>query len=165
MPPFGSDCSRPPFCYLRKGGVICEHGEYRRAVAAGLLDRIQRFRAASNDVFDFLRRAVVDADVVLGLEQTAGHGLSHAAKPDESDLHADSLLLQDRPFAVILRRLRVARLSKDERPREAKDKGHLTGANSKIGSGGQCPLWVKSRHVQCKTVCPLYPESDIKCDI
>src|SRR5215475_818753 len=63
----------------------------------------------------------------------------------------------DRPFAVILRRLRVARLSKDERPRKAKDKGHLTGANSKIGSGGQSPLWVKSRHVQCKTVCPLYP--------
>jgi hypothetical protein len=31
---------------------------------------------------------------VLGLEQTARHGLSHAAKPDESNLHADSLLLQ-----------------------------------------------------------------------
>jgi hypothetical protein len=82
---------------LREGGVICEHREYHRAVAAGLLDRIQRLRAASNDVFDFLRRAVVDADVVLGLEQTAGHGLSHAAKPDESDLHANSLLLQSRP--------------------------------------------------------------------
>ena len=22
----------------------------------------------------------------------------------------------------------------------------------------QCPLWVKSRHVQCKTACPLYPQ-------
>jgi hypothetical protein len=22
---------------------------------------------------------------------------------------------------------------------------------------GQCPLWVKSRHMQCKTACPLYP--------
>jgi len=21
----------------------------------------------------------------------------------------------------------------------------------------ECPLWVKSRHVQCKTACPLYP--------
>src|SRR5262245_58413473 len=26
-----------------------------------------------------------------------------------------------------------------------------------------CPLWVKSRHVQCKTACPLTPESDHKC--
>ena len=23
---------------------------------------------------------------------------------------------------------------------------------------GQCPLWVKSRHLQCKTPCPLYPQ-------
>src|SRR5262245_65962361 len=23
----------------------------------------------------------------------------------------------------------------------------------------RCPLWVKSRHSQCKTACPLYPES------
>ena len=23
---------------------------------------------------------------------------------------------------------------------------------------GQCPLWVKSRHVQCKSECPLYPQ-------
>ena len=23
----------------------------------------------------------------------------------------------------------------------------------------QCPLWVKSRHLQRKTACPLYPES------
>src|SRR5262245_4929649 len=22
---------------------------------------------------------------------------------------------------------------------------------------GECPLWVKSRHVQCTTACPLYP--------
>ena len=22
----------------------------------------------------------------------------------------------------------------------------------------ECPLWVKSRHVQCKTACPLYPQ-------
>src|SRR5262245_60924994 len=21
-----------------------------------------------------------------------------------------------------------------------------------------CPLWVKSRHMQCKTACPLYPQ-------
>ena len=25
-------------------------------------------------------------------------------------------------------------------------------------SNGQCPLWVKSRHLQCKTQCPLYPQ-------
>jgi len=24
--------------------------------------------------------------------------------------------------------------------------------------GAQCPLWVKSRHVQCKRACPLYPQ-------
>jgi hypothetical protein len=53
-----------------------------------------------------------------------------------------SCLNSDRPFSVILRPPREARLSKDERPREAKDKGHLTGPNSKIGSGGQGPLWV-----------------------
>ena len=23
--------------------------------------------------------------------------------------------------------------------------------------GAACPLWVKSRHLQCKTACPLYP--------
>src|SRR5215468_2760643 len=28
-----------------------------------------------------------------------------------------------------------------------------------------CPLWVKSRHMQCTSACRLYPESDIKCDI
>src|SRR6185369_3541646 len=111
---------------LCEGSVIWEHGEYRHAITAGLLDRIQRLRAASNDVFYFLRRAVVDANVVIGLEQTAGHDLSHAAKPDESDLHADSLLLKsDRPFSVILRRSRVARLSRDEWPTEARDKGIL----------------------------------------
>jgi len=22
---------------------------------------------------------------------------------------------------------------------------------------GRCPLWVKSRHLQCKTACQLYP--------
>src|SRR5262245_42609678 len=27
-----------------------------------------------------------------------------------------------------------------------------------------CPLWVKSRHMQRKTACPLYPQGDIKCD-
>ena len=26
-----------------------------------------------------------------------------------------------------------------------------------------CPLWVKIRHVQCKTPCPLTPESDTRC--
>src|SRR5262245_51728011 len=26
-----------------------------------------------------------------------------------------------------------------------------------IQEGGRCPLWVKSRHVQCKRPCPLYP--------
>jgi hypothetical protein len=25
-----------------------------------------------------------------------------------------------------------------------------------------CPLWVKSRHVQCTNACPLYPNSDRK---
>src|SRR5262249_139178 len=24
-------------------------------------------------------------------------------------------------------------------------------------NGAECPLWVKSGHVQCKTACPLYP--------
>src|SRR6478735_4236136 len=28
---------------------------------------------------------------------------------------------------------------------------------------GECPLWVKSRHLQCKTPCPLYPpKADIR---
>jgi hypothetical protein len=29
----------------------------------------------------------------------------------------------------------------------------------------QCPLWVKSRHMRCKTSCLLPPKSDIKRDI
>ena len=28
-----------------------------------------------------------------------------------------------------------------------------------VYQGDQCPLWVKSRHLQCKTACPLYPKS------
>src|SRR5262249_34188202 len=31
-------------------------------------------------------------------------------------------------------------------PRPSKDKGHLTGPNSEIGSGHQCPLWANSGH-------------------
>ena len=23
---------------------------------------------------------------------------------------------------------------------------------------GKCPLWVKSRHLRCKKLCPLYPQ-------
>src|SRR5215475_6268239 len=26
-----------------------------------------------------------------------------------------------------------------------------------VGAASKCPLWVKSRHVQCKQVCPLAP--------
>src|SRR5262249_22878037 len=25
----------------------------------------------------------------------------------------------------------------------------------------QCPLWVKSRHLQCKTACPRYPQKRV----
>ena len=28
-----------------------------------------------------------------------------------------------------------------------------------VGVSKACPLWVKSRHLQCKKVCPLYPQS------
>jgi hypothetical protein len=70
-----------------------------------------------------------------------------------------SCLNSDRPFSVILRRPRKARLSKDERPREAKDKGHLTGPNSKIGSGGQCPLWVNAGICAAKSDVRFTPES------
>ena len=24
---------------------------------------------------------------------------------------------------------------------------------------GKCPLWVKSRHLRCKKLCPLYPQN------
>ena len=30
--------------------------------------------------------------------------------------------------------------------------------NPTLGKGRQCPLWVKSRHVQRKNTCPLYPQ-------
>src|SRR5262249_42244954 len=80
-------------------------------------DRIQRLRAASDDVFDFLRRAVVNADIVLGLDQTAGHGLSHAAKPNESDLHADSLLLRGGILQARIRRLEAAAALGQKQPR------------------------------------------------
>jgi len=40
----------------------------------------------------------------------------------------------------------------------------ILGASCRIDHGPtrkpdrhQCPLWVKSRHVQCKSACPLYP--------
>src|SRR5262249_29974649 len=28
-----------------------------------------------------------------------------------------------------------------------------------VASKAKCPLWVKSRHMQCNTACPLYPKS------
>src|SRR6516162_1896986 len=33
---------------------------------------------------------------------------------------------------------------------------HGQASVSEIGRRRQCPLWVKSRHLQCKTSCPLY---------
>src|SRR5262245_27542409 len=33
------------------------------------------------------------------------------------------------------------------------------------GGAQAVSAWVKSRHMQCNTECPPYPESDIKCDI
>src|SRR5262245_2765410 len=33
-----------------------------------------------------------------------------------------------------------------------------SGARCSAGiRSDECPLWVKSRHMQCKTACPLYP--------
>ena len=42
---------------------------------------------ASTSGFAFSGGAVVDADLVLGVEQAADHGLAHAARPDETDFH------------------------------------------------------------------------------
>src|SRR6516165_7722641 len=36
-------------------------------------------------------------------------------------------------------------------------------SESTIQDTSACPLWVKSRHMQCNTACPLYPHSDIDC--
>jgi hypothetical protein len=35
---------------------------------------------------------------------------------------------------------------------------HFIGSEWEIGSGYQCPLWVKSRHLRRKKRCPLYPQ-------
>ena len=40
---------------------------------------------------------------------------------------------------------------------QARTSYRLKSAKWKGAQRSQCPLWVKSRHVQCKTPCPLYP--------
>ena len=37
--------------------------------------------------FEFFCGAIVDADLVPAIDEPARHGLTHAAKPDKSDLH------------------------------------------------------------------------------
>src|SRR5262249_45357083 len=59
-------------------------------------DRFKRFGAAFSQRFELVARAIVDADVVAALEQAPRHGLTHAANPDESDLHKLLLTLIDR---------------------------------------------------------------------
>jgi hypothetical protein len=40
-----------------------------------------------------------------------------------------------------------------------------TGIKTIAAAHSQCPLWVKSRHMQRKTPCRFTPNSDIDCDI
>jgi hypothetical protein len=43
--------------------------------------------------------------------------------------------------------------------------GYIRQSRPMLHVGVQCPLWVKGRHVRCKNLCPLYPNSDRKSGI
>src|SRR6185295_3907685 len=77
-----------------EGGVVGQHGVDNVAVARSVGNRRQDLRARIGERFRLLGCAVVDADLMLGFQHTADHGLTHAARPDESDLHGKPSLLQ-----------------------------------------------------------------------
>src|SRR5215472_11727820 len=73
--------------HFHDGGIVGQHGKDRVAVSGRRLDRVERFRAEPDQRFELFRSAVVDAKLMTAIEQTARHGLAHAAEPDKSRFH------------------------------------------------------------------------------
>jgi hypothetical protein len=76
---------------IHNGSIIGEHGENGLAVSRRSSDRGHGLGAEIGQAFKLFRGAIVDPDVVAGIDQAARHGLAHAAKPNKSDLHDVSL--------------------------------------------------------------------------
>ena len=68
------------------GIVVCQHREDRIA-ATGVRDRAGLLGPCLHQGFCFRRRAIVDGELMAGLQQIGGHACAHLAKPDETDLH------------------------------------------------------------------------------
>jgi hypothetical protein len=66
--------------------VVCQHREDRIA-PTGLRDRGGLLGPSLHQGFRFPSRAIVDGDLVAGLQQIRRHARAHMAKPDETDLH------------------------------------------------------------------------------
>src|SRR5215475_531758 len=70
---------------------------------------------------------------------------------------ATVLPIENLPLARVLIRVRNRPLREchRNRPQSKTNESLACGLSKKAGL--RCPLWVKSRHMQCKAPCPLYP--------
>jgi hypothetical protein len=66
--------------------VVGKHGDGNVA-SCSIARRLGELRATLNKVLGLRLGAVIDREVVPGCEQIGGYWASHAAKPDEADLH------------------------------------------------------------------------------
>src|ERR1700756_5388867 len=66
--------------------VVGKHGD-GNLPSCSIARRVGELRATLNKVLGLRLGAVIDREVVPGREQIGGYGASHAAQPDEADLH------------------------------------------------------------------------------
>src|SRR6266446_10280638 len=68
------------------GIVVGEHREDRIA-PTGVRDRGGLLGPSPHQGFRFRPRAIVDGDLMAGLQEIRRHACAHPAKPDETNLH------------------------------------------------------------------------------
>src|SRR5262245_22392104 len=69
---------------------------------------------------------------------------------------ATVLPIENLPLARVLIRVRNRPLQERHRNRPRSKTNESLACGLSKNAGLRCPLWVKSRHMQCKRACPLY---------